>query len=333
MVSCALAGTVGDMEWIADVSVGDWLRERLDRDFSNMHGVVPRGYEAYARVFHPAQVRSLPDRDMPPFDEWERMPGTEQARLIELFSDEPATWSETAEAFSTTMHALAQWQRIVHTPPEADWNTRIAPDGREFTSPDEGRIPPLLLAAIAEQLVRHTSTPNQGFAALWEGSGGLVGNFGEGSGRILEPTGDPAHASVLRQSFHDRFNNPFRKAKWQPGILSDEISKGPRLELTDRAHVLFAAAPRAFTDPAWILDVPWRDRPSEARGFPPEAQHPSILWPADHAWVMVSEVDFDSTIIAGSNELVRAICTDPRIEALPIREGADLGWDADDINL
>ena len=48
--------------------------------------------------------------------------------------------------------------------------------------------------------------------------------------------------------------------------------------------------------------------------------------------MLVTEGDFDSTIIAGSNELIRAICTDSRIEALPIREGADLGWDADEVN-
>lgn len=53
------------MEWIENPSVGDWLREQLDEDYSSMHGVVPRGYPAYARVFHPASVRSLPDRAVP----------------------------------------------------------------------------------------------------------------------------------------------------------------------------------------------------------------------------------------------------------------------------
>jgi hypothetical protein len=47
---------------------------------------------------------------------------------------------------------------------------------------------------------------------------------------------------------------------------------------------------------------------------------------------MVSEIDFDSTIVAGSTELVRAICADAGLEALPISEGASLHWDADEIN-
>ncbi|MGL3150023.1 hypothetical protein ACSS7Z_06630 [Microbacterium sp. A82] len=324
------------MEWISDVSVGDWLRERLNKDLAEnntMHSVVPSGFEAYARIFHPAQVRSLPDRAVPTMDEWNRMPDAEHARLSELFVDAPASWAGTADAFGTTMHALAQWQRLVKTPPDGDWRTRIAPDGREFTSPFEGEIPPTLLAAIARHLIVHTSTPDAGFAAIWEGWGGFVGHFGETSSRaFLEFTDDPAHAQVLQQSFHDRFNNPFRKAKWQPGIVSDEISQGQRLSLPSRDHVLFSAAPAVFADPDWVLGVPWRDRPAEEHGFAPEAQHPSILWPADRAWVMVSEIDYDSTIVAGSAALIQALCADAALEALPIPEGASLHWDADTIN-
>lgn len=326
------ASTVVDMDWISDpMAAGGWLRERLDEDWS-MHHVVPHGFEAYARVFHPAQVRSLPDRPVPTMDEWMRMPEAEQQRLMEQFIDEPASWTDAAAAFGTTMHALAQWQHVVRTPTDGDWNVRIAPDGREFTSPDEGRMPLTLLAALSERLVAHTSTPDAGFVAVWEGWGGLLGGHG-GNGRgFIEITDEPSREPMWWSSLRANFENPFRKAQWHPGILSDEISKGPRLELPDRSHVLFSAAPAAFADSRWILDAPWRDRQAEARGFEPAAEHPSILWPADHAWVMVSEIDFDSTIVAGSNELIRAICADPAIEALPIREGASLHWDADDIN-
>lgn len=321
------------MEWIAEPdAAGAWLRQRLRDDWS-MHHFVPQGFEAYARVFHPAMVRSLPGRAVPAMDEWMRMPDAEQQRLITLFVDENITWTATAEAFGTTMHALAQWQHLVRTPPEGDWNTRIAPDGREFSSPDEGSMSALLLAKVAQHLVSHTTTPDDGSAAIWEGWGGLVGAFGLGNGRaFLEFSDEPVHQRMLRASFKDRFNNPFQRQRWHPGILSDEISKGPRLRLPDRDHVLFSAAPSAFTDPTWILDAPWRDHIGEEHGFEPSAQHPSLMWPADHAWVMASEIDFDSTIIGGSHELIRALCTDDTIEALPLHEGSSLHWDADDIN-
>lgn len=292
------------MEWIANPSVGDWLRERLDPGFSSVHGVVPHGYPAYARVFHPP-----------------------------LVGDAPTTWAATATAFGTTMHPLAQWQRIVRTPIDGDWRTRTGPDGREYSGPLEGELDPAQLAAVADHLVGHTATPDAGVVALWDGHGGLLGHLGQTPSSAFAVSGDdPHHQAMLNRSTHDPFNNVFRKPTWQEGILSREISEGPRLELHDREHVLFSAAPRTFADADWVLQAPWRDGAAEARGFPPSAQSPSILWPEDRAWVLVTEVDFDSTIVAGPHDLIRAICADERIEALPIREGADLGWNADEVN-
>lgn len=70
-------------------------------------------------------------------------------------------------------------------------------------------------------------------------------------------------------------------------------------------------------DASWIHNSPWPHDPH----WP---QSPNLLWPEDRAWVMVSEIDFDSTVIAGSHALVSELVADPGIEALPIREGADL---------
>ena len=255
------------------------------------------------------------------------------ARLKRAAMPSSATWAETATAFGTVLHPEAQWQALVRTPPEEDWRTRIAPDGRQFDAPDEGSMEPALLAAIARQLVEHTSTPDAGYAAIWEGWGGLVGHLGQSPSRVfLEFDEDPAHQEMLQRSIHDPFENVFRKPTWQPGILSEQISNGARLELPGRDHVLFAAPPSAFADPAWILDAPWRDVEAEQRGFAPSAQHPNLLWPADRAWVLVSEIDFDSTVVAGPVEVIHAICTDDMIEALPLREGADLTWEADEVN-
>ncbi|MFE7197954.1 hypothetical protein [Microbacterium oxydans] len=321
------------MEWISDPSAGAWLRERLDAGYETMHGVVPRGYPAYARIFHPAIVRSLPGRAVPTAEVLVRMPESEQHALMAGFVDEQVSWAETATAFNTILHPLAQWQRLVRTPPDSDWGTRMAPDGREFTAPMEGELEPAHLAAIAAHLVDHTQTPDSGFAALWEGRGGLLGFFGITPSRsFLTFSDDPNHQAMLDRSARDPFNNVFRRPTWQEGILSREISEGPRFALPGRDHVLFSAPPRAFADPEWVLQVPWRDRPAEEHGFPASSQSPSLLWPEDRSWVMVSEVDFDSTIVAGSPALVEALCADERLEALPIPEGADLTWGADTVN-
>ncbi|WP_047523976.1 hypothetical protein [Microbacterium sp. ZOR0019] len=321
------------MEWISDPSAGAWLRERLDAGHETMHGVVPRGYAAYARVLHPAVARTLPDRAVPTAEELVRMPEAEHQALVARFVDEPVTWAQTAAAFGTVLHPLAQWQRIVRTPAGGDWGVRIAPDGREFSAPIEGELDPDLLAAVAEHLADHTQTPDAGVSALWEGRGGLLGFVGMSPSRaFLTFSDDPNHQAMLDRSTKDPFNNVFRKPTWQEGILSREISEGPRLQLTDRGHVLFSAAPSAFADPDWILHVPWRDHAAEEHGFLLSAQSPSMLWPEDRSWVLVSEVDFDSTIVAGSSALIDAICADERLEALPIPEGAALTWDADTVN-
>lgn len=330
---CASMGTVVAMEWIADpMAAGTWLRERVD-DSETMHGYVPHGYAAYARVFHPAEVRSLPDRPVPEMPEWDRMPPAERDDLLGMLVDAPATWADAAAAFGTTMHGLAQWGRLVRQPHDAHSNSRIAPDGREFSEPDIGQMPPPLLGAVASHLVRHTRTPDDGFAAVWEGWGGLVGGRSVHPSRsVLTMAEEPEAERVRRPHSRIRFDNPFRIPRWRPGILSDEVSKGSRLALPGRDHLLFRAAPASFVDPLWILDAPWRDTEAEAHGSPPSAQHPSIIWPADRAWVLVSEIDLDSTIVAGSAEMVRSICADPVIEALPIREGSSLHEDADEIN-
>ena len=83
------------MQWTPDTSAGDWLRERLDDPWTEtMHSVVPHGYEAYARILHPATVRSLPGRPVPSPEEYERMPHDEVVALIDQYVDEPATWAD-----------------------------------------------------------------------------------------------------------------------------------------------------------------------------------------------------------------------------------------------
>ncbi|MDR6867993.1 hypothetical protein J2Y69_002601 [Microbacterium resistens] len=339
------------MQWEGEVGVGTWIRERLDGDSTTMHSVVPRGFEAYARVFHPAQARSMPGRPVPTNEEWHRMSDAERTRLFALLIDAPATWSDAAAAFGTVLHPLAQWHRIVAVPDLGDVHGQLqlashplAPDGREFSAPALGDLDPRDLAPIAAHLVAHTSTPDDGHAAVWEGWGGLLGHFGHGPARAdLRLDAGAAHEEMLARSIHDPFNNVFRAPTWQEGILPREISEGALLELPQRRHVLFTAPPRVFADPSWPNRAPWRDEHGADDGIRDDgqddpaaswttAQHPSLIWPADHAWVLVSEIDFDSTVIGGSAELIRAICEDPAIEALPLPAEASLTADADTVN-
>lgn len=344
------------MEWIADVTAGDWIRERLDHDDvsspstshawgSTMHGVVPRGFPAYARIFHPAR------RERPVGVAWPPLPYARHRREWAAFQKaapeddtELVSWAEVARSFGATMHPTAQWTRLVGTDPFASYREDGPRDaaGWRYAEPPVGRLEADLVSSVAVHLVAHTATPDAGFVAVWEGWGGLLGFFGHTPSRTflqIAIDGEPAtdavidqHNAMLGRSIHDPFNGVFSQPTWQPGILSDDVSNGARLELPARAHVLLRGGVSELADPRWVLNSPWRDREVEAHGFAPDAASPSLVWPDDHAWVFVTEVDYDSTIVGGSAELIRDICADPLLEALPLAEGADLTWTADEVN-
>lgn len=263
-----------------------------------MHCVAPKGYAAYARVFHPAT------RDRPAASgSWRRQ---DRSAFVDV-ETETVPWSALAQAFGTSMHAVAQYH-LLPGPASEPYGEVLDAEGWRYSEPLQGNLDLGVLATLASRLCRHTSTPGKGVAAIWEGWGGLTSSAGysqltfhsDGAGTPLTttPAGDGGPGS---------------------GLLPASVVNGPKLELPGRSHFLFAAAPSGFTEPAWARDAPWHHDPR----WP---QSPSLLWPDDRAWIMVTEIDFDSTIVAGSPELVAGLVADPAIEALEIPEGADLSW-------
>jgi hypothetical protein len=61
-------------------------------------------------------------------------------------------------------------------------------------------------------------------------------------------------------------------------------------------------------------------------------QSPNLFWPADRSWCVASEIDFDSTLVGGSRDLVDAVLAHPGLEVWPVSAGDSLAWDADTIN-
>jgi len=76
-----------------------------------------------------------------------------------------------------------------------------------------------------------------------------------------------------------------------------------------------------FPVPGWECSRPGQEGP-----------YTSLIWPEDHAWVIASEEDWDSTIVAGSRALVGSILADDRYEAFEVNEDDDLSWDGDLLN-
>ncbi|MDX6646615.1 MAG: hypothetical protein QOK40_2342, partial [Miltoncostaeaceae bacterium] len=95
----------------------------------------------------------------------------------------------------------------------------------------------------------------------------------------------------------------------------------PRLELPGRGYLVL----RGPVDGA---------REVCAERLPPlgRPQVANLWWPDDRAWVVASEIDLDSTYMAGSRALIDAILAEPALEALETWAGAPITIDSDTIN-
>ena len=73
------------VEFSEDVSEARWVEERLSA-FGTLRSLLPEGFAAYARIFHPAYL----NRD----------------------EERPVRWSTVAEWTGRTVHPLMQFERI-----------------------------------------------------------------------------------------------------------------------------------------------------------------------------------------------------------------------------
>jgi hypothetical protein len=65
---------------------------------------------------------------------------------------------------------------------------------------------------------------------------------------------------------------------------------------------------------------------------PASIQSPNQWWPQDHAWCVASEIDIDSTLVAGPDDLIAEITTHPELEAFAVKPTDDLTLAGDQIN-
>lgn len=338
-------------EWVPDLGRGEWLRPVEAEPFGSILSVVPSGFQAYARVFHPVERdRPRDTKTWQGIDERTYFDGVDD--IAASLETELATWSKVAASFGTTMHSDSQYARLVRRDQD-DTGVVIAADGWRYAAPLEGCIDAASLAAASAVLARHTTTPDAGIAAIWEGWGGLVSSAGvaylsseTSFGRPARYTDEaPAHiddpslrerlAAAAKQGItgvRSWIGSLPRRDRGDPapgsGLLTREVAAGKRFDLhggTGRHYVLFEVGANDFADIAWPGRAPWV-------GDPRWANSPSILWPDDHAWVLATEIDLDSTLVAGTTELIHELMHTPGLEVLPICTDADLTWDGDRLN-
>ena len=235
-----------------------------------MGRTIPTGFEAYARILHPAD------------------PGAGVGA--------GTRWSEVAESTGRVLHALAQFDRIC-SPAPGGWEAEYSPHG----SPRLGDLGTEALTALCDVLGRRTAPGAVCWFALWEGWSDL--HVGGGARAAFSSDGRPAARPAEAPP------------EWQldPG--------GPALELPARRYLLFTGPlGDALRFGSWAT----RD------WFLPRS--PNLFWPEDRAWCVASEIDFDSTIVGGSRELIEDVLSDANLEAWPIQPADSLAHDADPIN-
>ena len=173
---------ISGRRWLRDVSAAGWFRDRLHPFGSDVGSLVPEGFEAYARVFHPVVV-----------------PGAS-----------PRRWSEVAAA--NGRHAHPQMQLHTISRPDDAASPEFYERGPGF---DAGSLPAVERHVLVELLRPATSSPQRCWFGVWEGFGGL-----DDQGvreRVVVPNRAYLLASGPVERALDPFHDPDQSANlWWP---------------------------------------------------------------------------------------------------------------------
>jgi hypothetical protein len=117
----------------------DWLVERVVTFAESVLSLVPSGFDAYARILHPAEQE-----------------------------DRAITWAEVAESTGRVVHPEMQWAALVgaeyYEPGRADCWDR---------APATGTLPPEVARPLVANLSQQTKSPQGCWFAIWDGWGDL----------------------------------------------------------------------------------------------------------------------------------------------------------------
>ena len=282
-----------------------WLVERLTMFGADVLSIVPSGFEAYARVFHPAS----------------RVTYTSDGGA-RFFSDisEPLRWSEVAALTGRRAHRAMQWPSIQGANPSLHDYTTLRAGDAYVAGPEEGSLPVEVAQALWPVLEPFTATRDRCFFAVWEGFGGLPILIHEA----------PAFETPDRR--YHLFEAPV--SHLPETFYSNELPVGPGGG-TDM-FVAFDLEPGEPHPPEAELEAmvaKARDDYNEAtKDLPPQHQSANLFWPEDRAWCAHTEIDFNTTYIAGTQRLVDALLACEELEVYQVEQTDGVAYDGDTLN-
>jgi hypothetical protein len=187
-----------------EVEVADWIRERLHPFAHDVGSVVPPGFEAYARIFHPAwEPRHQPDQ-----------------------TEQEMRWSTVAAWNNKVVHPEMQFHSI-----GGPWQGAPQLQGPRIYEPRTGVLSNRECGALVQLLSKHTSTPNVCWLCLWDGYGYLY-------------TGGIAMLTAWSSSAQGKLpSRPRRVASSRPGRHQSQplFPHRKRVRLPYRDYLLFKA--------------------------------------------------------------------------------------------
>jgi hypothetical protein len=119
-----------------------WVTRAVAEFNYQVDSLLPRGFDAYTRILHPA---------------------ANNGRVVR--------WSEIARTNGRTPHRLMQWPGITGIADMNRWQD--GQPGVYDEQPEAGSLPADVARVLVEVLRTHTSTPDRCCFALWYGFGGM----------------------------------------------------------------------------------------------------------------------------------------------------------------
>jgi len=134
---------IGGYQSAPDAAPAAWVVDGLRGFGESVLSLVPEGFDAYARIFHPA--------------------GNGDPEV-------PVRWRDIAQANGRTAHRMMQWPSITGS---YRFYQGDGQPGLWEREPDEGTLPEALAPVLTSVLARHTATQGRCWFAVWEGWGAL----------------------------------------------------------------------------------------------------------------------------------------------------------------
>jgi hypothetical protein len=188
-------------------------------------GVIPAGFEAYARILHPASSST----------------------------QERVRWRDVAAACGKVAHPLMQFHTLVG----ATSTTNDVKTGPwRGSTPSDGDLEPESLTAFIDVLARHTSTASRCWFCVWEGWGWGTGST---SGISFASLNDDGASDLTEVPDEVVKAAPAPLVAERPTPDSLSLEHGARVELPGRNYLLFGGPISAALEvgywpaPNWFL--------------------------------------------------------------------------------